>query len=72
VLRLEVARPVCLTACCGDDAWWWHDQFGHINFGALQQMGRRSMVRGLPQLAHIEQLCDVCITTKHRRAPFPK
>jgi hypothetical protein len=30
------------------------------------------MVRGLPQLAHIEQLCDVYITTKHRHAPFPK
>jgi hypothetical protein len=29
-------------------------------------------VRGLPQLAHIEQLCDVCVTTKDRRAPFPK
>jgi hypothetical protein len=36
VLRLEVMRPVCLTACCGDDAWWWHDWFGHVNFGALQ------------------------------------
>jgi transposase InsO family protein len=35
-------------------------------------MRRRSMVRGLPQLAHIEQLCDVCVTTKHRRALFPK
>jgi hypothetical protein len=72
MLRLEVARPVCLTARRGDDAWLWHDWFGHVNFGALQQMGRRSMVRGLPQLAHVEQLCDVCVTTKHQRAPFPK
>jgi hypothetical protein len=30
------------------------------------------MVRGLLQLAHIDQLCDICVTTKHQRAPFPK
>jgi hypothetical protein len=24
------------------------------------------------QLAHVEQLCDVCVITKHPRAPFPK
>jgi hypothetical protein len=35
-------------------------------------MGWRSMVRRLPQLAHIEQLCDVCITTKQQRTLFPK
>jgi hypothetical protein len=35
MLRLEVARPVCLTARRGDDAWRWHDQFGYVNFGAL-------------------------------------
>jgi hypothetical protein len=29
------------------------------------------MVCWLPQLAHVEQLCDVCITTKHQCAPFP-
>jgi hypothetical protein len=45
VLRLEVARPVCLTARRGDDAWRWHDRFGHIKFRILQQMRWKSMVR---------------------------
>jgi hypothetical protein len=30
------------------------------------------MVRGLQKLEHADQLCDVCITTKHCRTPFPK
>jgi transposase InsO family protein len=72
VLRLEVTRPVFLTARHGHDAWRWHDRFGHVNFDALQQMGQRSMVCRLPQLAHIEQLYDIYVTTKHRRTPFPK
>jgi transposase InsO family protein len=30
------------------------------------------MVCRLPQLAHIDQLCDIYVTTKHQCAPFPK
>ncbi|EEC72737.1 hypothetical protein OsI_06355 [Oryza sativa Indica Group] len=30
------------------------------------------MVRGLPCLDHVEQLCDVCVVTKQRRLPFPQ
>jgi hypothetical protein len=30
------------------------------------------MVRGLPCLDHVEQLCDVCVVTKQRRLPLPQ
>ena len=30
------------------------------------------MVRGLPQLDHVDQLCDACLAGKQRRAPFPQ
>ncbi|RLN23644.1 hypothetical protein C2845_PM07G28310 [Panicum miliaceum] len=72
VLHLDVARPICLAARHDDDAWRWHDRFGHVSFNALWRMSRHKMVRGLPELKHMDQLCDVCITTKHRRTPFPK
>jgi hypothetical protein len=39
VLDITVARPVCLVACAGEDACWWHAWFGHINFEALRKMG---------------------------------
>jgi transposase InsO family protein len=29
------------------------------------------MVRGLPKISHVEQLCEACIAGKHRRKPFP-
>jgi hypothetical protein len=28
-------------------------------------------VRGMPRLKHAKQLCETCVVTKHRRAPFP-
>jgi transposase InsO family protein len=45
--------------------------FRHLNFEALKQLSAKEMVRGLPCLDHVEQFCDVCVLTKHRRLPFP-
>jgi hypothetical protein len=39
VLDITIARPICLAACVGEDAWRWHVRFGHINFEALWKMG---------------------------------
>ena len=33
-------------------------------------MGREGLVRGLPMLSQVEQLCEACLTGKHRRATF--
>ena len=71
VLDLTIARPICLAAHAGEDAWRWHARFGHTNFGALRKMGREGLVRGLPVLNEAERLCDACISGKHRRDPFP-
>jgi hypothetical protein len=34
-------------------------------------MASDGLVRGLPELDQIEQLCEACLPGKHRRAPFP-
>jgi hypothetical protein len=39
-----VAQPLCLAACHDDDAWRWHERFGHLNFEALKQLGKKEMV----------------------------
>ena len=30
------------------------------------------MVRGLPQIDHVDQICDSCLVGKQRRTPFPE
>lgn len=75
VVRLEIARPICLAALPNDDAWRWHARLGHQHFQALQRMhsgGSGGMVRGLPHVDHVEQLCDACHAGKERWAPFPQ
>jgi hypothetical protein len=69
---VQVAQPLCLAARRDDEAWQWHERFGHLHFDALKWLSAKGMVRGLPNLDHMEQFCDVCVMTKQRRLPFPQ
>jgi hypothetical protein len=70
VLNMQVAQPLCLAAHWDDEAWQWHERFGHLYFEALKRLSAKRMVRGLPSLDHVEQFCDVCVLMKQRRLPF--
>mgnify|MGYP002413840545 FL=1 len=72
VLDVQVAQPVCLAVRRDDEAWQWHERFGHLHFEALKRLSAKEMVRGLPCLDHVEQFCDICVLTKQRRLPFPQ
>ena len=72
ILDVTIARPVCLAARPDDEAWTWHAHFGHIHFAALRKMGREELVRGLPVVDHVQQVCDACLAGKQKRAPFPQ
>jgi hypothetical protein len=72
VLHLNLARPVCLAAHGGEDAWRWHARYGHMHFDALRRLAHGDMVHGLPLLDEVEQLCDACLAGKHKCAPFPR
>jgi hypothetical protein len=55
-----------------DEAWQWHERFGHLHFEALKRLSAKGMVRGQPSLDHVEQFCDVYVLTKQRWLPFPQ
>jgi hypothetical protein len=71
-ITMQVTQPVCLSARSSDEAWRWHERLGHQSFGALQRMSCTGMVRGLPAVAHADQLCEACLAGKQRRSPFPQ
>ena len=70
LLDLKVEQPVCLAAQSGEEAWLWHTRYGHLSFEALGRLGK--MVRGLPHIVHVGELCDSCLAGKQRRLAFPK
>ncbi|WVZ61106.1 hypothetical protein U9M48_011028 [Paspalum notatum var. saurae] len=71
VLNVNVARPVCLAARGEECAWRWHARLGHINMPALRKMAREELVRGLPAIERVDQLCEACLAGKQRRTAFP-
>jgi hypothetical protein len=72
VLHVGIATPVCLVMRESENAWLWHAQYEHLNFPALHKLVREEMVRGLPEVEHVDQVCGGCLTGKHRRASFPR
>ena len=69
-LDMNIAALVCLTARAGDVMWRWHERYGHLNFQSLRKLGREDMVRGLPSIDHVEQVCEDCVLAKQKRTPF--
>jgi hypothetical protein len=71
VLNIMLAQPVCLATRGDEEAWRWHARLGHLNFLSLKKMVREEIVRGLPELTQVEQLCQACLVGKQRRTSFP-
>jgi hypothetical protein len=46
VLNVQLAQPLCLAARWDDEAWQWHERFGHLHFEALKWLSAKGMVRG--------------------------
>ena len=49
----------------------WHERYGHLHFDALHKLCKDDMVHGMPVIKRGGHLCDTCVLTKQRRAPFP-
>ncbi|KAJ4717099.1 Retrovirus-related Pol polyprotein from transposon TNT 1-94 [Melia azedarach] len=69
-IQNDVAK--CLKACYKDASWLWHLRFGQLNFGGLELLAKKEMVRGFPYINHPNQLCEGCLHGKQFRKSFPK
>jgi hypothetical protein len=70
ILHLDVDYPMCLAAQGTSLAWRWHSRYGHLNFRSLKCLAKDDMVRGLPQIDHIDQVYDSCLAGKQKCATF--
>ncbi len=73
MLHIKLAQPSCLAVRGrGDEvAWRWHQRFGHVNMAALWKLAWEELVRGLPKVGQLKQLCEACQAGKQRRTSFP-
>ncbi|GKE18964.1 retrovirus-related pol polyprotein from transposon TNT 1-94 [Tanacetum coccineum] len=64
------SSPICLLSKASKNkSWLWHHCLNHLNFGTLNDLARKDLVRGLPRLKfEKDHLCSACQLGKSKKA----
>ncbi|GJX25774.1 retrovirus-related pol polyprotein from transposon TNT 1-94 [Tanacetum coccineum] len=62
------SSAICLLSKASKNkSWLWHRRLNHLNFGTLNDLARKDLVRGLPRLKfEKDHLCSACQLGKSR------
>ncbi|XP_066380149.1 uncharacterized protein, partial [Miscanthus floridulus] len=59
ILHLEAAQPLCLVARKDDEAWQWHERFGHLHFDALRRLSKEEMDAVVEAIKKVKVVAEV-------------
>ncbi|GJU73006.1 retrovirus-related pol polyprotein from transposon TNT 1-94 [Tanacetum coccineum] len=62
VEEMMKSSPICLLSKASKNkSWLWHRRLNHLNFGTINDLARKDLVRGLPRLKfEKDHLCSAC------------
>ncbi|GJS32388.1 retrovirus-related pol polyprotein from transposon TNT 1-94 [Tanacetum coccineum] len=68
------SSPICLLSKASKNkSWLWHRRLNHLNFGTINDLARKDLVRGLPILKfkkdHLCFACQLGKSKKHTHTP---
>ncbi|GJS61994.1 retrovirus-related pol polyprotein from transposon TNT 1-94 [Tanacetum coccineum] len=68
------SSPICLLSKSSKNkSWLWHRHLNHLNFGTINDLARKDLVRGLPRLKfekyHLCSACQLGKSKKHTHTP---
>nr|GEV66087.1 retrovirus-related Pol polyprotein from transposon TNT 1-94 [Tanacetum cinerariifolium] len=71
------SSPICLLSKASNNkSWLWHRRLNHSNFGTINDLARKDLVRGLPRLKfekdHLCSACQLGKSKKHTQKPKTK
>nr|GEW41094.1 hypothetical protein [Tanacetum cinerariifolium] len=71
------SSPICLLSKASKNkSWLWHWHLNHLNFGTINDLARKDLVRGLPRLKfekdHLCSACQLGKSKKHTHKPKAK
>ncbi|GJR09913.1 retrovirus-related pol polyprotein from transposon TNT 1-94 [Tanacetum coccineum] len=66
------SSPICLLSKASKNkSWLWHHRLNHLNFGTINDLARKDLVRGLPRLKfEKDHLCSGCQLGKNDYSRF--
>nr|GEU39259.1 retrovirus-related Pol polyprotein from transposon TNT 1-94 [Tanacetum cinerariifolium] len=68
---MMASYPICLLSkALKTKSWLWHRRLSHLNFGALNNLARHGLARGLPRLKfEKDHLCSAYAMGKSKKKP---
>ncbi|GJU93253.1 retrovirus-related pol polyprotein from transposon TNT 1-94 [Tanacetum coccineum] len=71
------SSPICLLSKDSkNNSWLWHHRLNHLNFGTINDLARKYLVRGLARLKfekdHLCSACELGKSKKHSHKPKAK
>nr|GEV24847.1 hypothetical protein [Tanacetum cinerariifolium] len=68
------SSPICLLSKASKNkSWLWHQRLNHLNFGTINDLARKDLIRGLPRLKfkkdHLCSACQLGKSKKHTHKP---
>ncbi|GJW84213.1 retrovirus-related pol polyprotein from transposon TNT 1-94 [Tanacetum coccineum] len=66
------SSPICLLSKASKNkSWLWHRRLNHLNFGTINDLARKYLVRGLPRLKfEKDHLCSACQLGKSKKHTY--
>ncbi|GJU72659.1 retrovirus-related pol polyprotein from transposon TNT 1-94, partial [Tanacetum coccineum] len=63
------SSSICLLSKASKNkSWLWHQRLNHLNFGTINDLARKDLVRGLPRLKfEKDHLCSACQLGKNKK-----
>ena len=63
------SSPICLVSKASKNkSWLWHRRLNHLNFGTINELTRKDLVRGIPRLKYEkDHLCPACQLGKSKK-----
>ncbi|GKA08512.1 retrovirus-related pol polyprotein from transposon TNT 1-94 [Tanacetum coccineum] len=63
------SSPICLLSKASKTkSWLWHRRLNHLNFGTINDLARKDLVRGLPRLKfEKDHFCSACQLGKSKK-----
>ncbi|GJS50230.1 putative ribonuclease H-like domain-containing protein [Tanacetum coccineum] len=67
------SSPICLLSKASKNkSWLWHRCLNHLNFGTINELARKNLVRGLTRLKYEkDHLCSACQLGKSKKHNHP-
>jgi hypothetical protein len=72
MIYAPVMIPICLKTADTSDTKLWHYRYAHLSFKGLNALAKKEMVKWLPILQEIEEVCGDCVIGKQHSYYIPK